>query len=124
MRETRAYKQLLKHCFVNSYTVSLNIASDVFLIADTCGQRKMFADASEPETLSPSHDSLTSSDGDSESGGDRIVNGVPSSLGRWPWQGVLEYNTQIGGCAAVLLDSRWAVTAAHCVRGYALLFAR
>jgi len=76
----------------------------------------MFADASEPETLTSS-DAMTSLGGDSESGAARIVNGVPSSLGRWPWQGVLQYNTQIGGCAAVLLDARWAVTAAHCVRG-------
>lgn len=67
----------------------------------------MFADASE---------TMTSTLGQAESES-RIVNGVPASLGRWPWQGVLQYNMQIGGCGAVLLAPRWAVTAAHCVRG-------
>jgi secreted trypsin-like serine protease len=65
----------------------------------------MFADSSE---------SFTS---DLLFGAERIVNGVPASLGRWPWQGILQYGTSIGGCGAVLIDNMWAITAAHCVRG-------
>ena len=44
-----------------------------------------------------------------------IVNGQASSLGRWPWQGVLQYDDVIGGCGAVLIDQKWALTASHCV---------
>ena len=44
-----------------------------------------------------------------------IVGGSPASLGRWPWQGVLQYDDVIGGCGAVLIDPRWALTASHCV---------
>lgn len=79
-----------------------------------CGQRRMFADASEPApgVTAPAAAGHTRNGGD-----ERIVNGVPASLGRWPWQGVMQYNSGIGGCAGVLIDSRWVVTAAHCVRG-------
>ena len=44
-----------------------------------------------------------------------IVGGSPASLGRWPWQGVLQFDDVIGGCGAVLIDARWALTASHCV---------
>ena len=44
-----------------------------------------------------------------------IVGGTPASLGRWPWQGVLQWDNVIGGCGAVLIDTQWALTAAHCV---------
>jgi len=36
--------------------------------------------------------------------------------GKYPWIAVFKHkNNYIGGCAAVLISSRWAVTAAHCV---------
>lgn len=50
----------------------------------------------------------------------RIVGGRPSPIGRWPWQGVLQYGQTIGGCGAVLLDPHWGITAAHCLQPYVL----
>ena len=46
-----------------------------------------------------------------------IVGGDPATVGRWPWQGVLQYSSTIGGCGGVLIDEGWALTAAHCVWG-------
>ena len=49
-----------------------------------------------------------------------IVGGEAATVGRWPWQGVLQYSNTIGGCGGVLIDEKWALTAAHCVWGYAV----
>ena len=47
-----------------------------------------------------------------------IVGGEAAAVGWWPWQGVLQYGNTIGGCGATLIDTEWAITAAHCVWGY------
>ena len=46
--------------------------------------------------------------------GGRIIGGDPAPTGYWPWICSL----QIDGnhyCGCVLIDDRWALTAAHCV---------
>ena len=77
------------------------------MLSATCGQRKVFEDlatsAKLPQFAPPSV---------------QIVNGNPVPAGWWPWQGVHQYSSSIGGCAAVIFDPSWAITAAHCVRGY------
>lgn len=44
----------------------------------------------------------------------RIFGGQTAAVGHWPWQVSLKYN---GGhtCGGSLINSRWIVTAAHCV---------
>ena len=78
----------------------------VKLFKGTCGIIKMFPD----ESISSLHVEAQSADAAA-----RIVGGSPASLGRWPWQGVLQWDNVIGGCGAVLIDRGWALTAAHCV---------
>lgn len=49
----------------------------------------------------------------------RIVNGVDSGRGEWPWQASLHYETSRGSfshiCGGSLINNNWVVTAAHCV---------
>ncbi|XP_061175620.1 elastase-1-like [Saccostrea echinata] len=49
----------------------------------------------------------------------RIVNGVDSGQGDWPWQASLHYETSRGSfshiCGGSLIDTNWVLTAAHCV---------
>ncbi|XP_072175569.1 uncharacterized protein [Diadema setosum] len=49
---------------------------------------------------------------------DRIVGGVDSSLGEWPWIGSLRRGTSIHQCGASLINEEWAITAAHCVGAF------
>jgi len=49
-------------------------------------------------------------------GQDYIVQGDDVPRGKYPWIAVYKHKNNIGGCAAVLISSRWAVTAAHCIR--------
>ena len=51
----------------------------------------------------------------------RIVSGLQSSVGAWPWVAALGYLEQQSGdiyylCGASLVTRRHLVTAAHCVR--------
>ena len=78
---------------------SLHSSTSLVSVGEDCGQMKMFDDVSYDGSSSVPY----------------IVGGSPSSLGRWPWQGVLQYDDVIGGCGAVLIDPRWALTASHCV---------
>ncbi|CAH1775264.1 unnamed protein product [Owenia fusiformis] len=45
-----------------------------------------------------------------------IVGGRPASLGRWPWMISLRYR-EGHACGANLISPKWAITAAHCLRG-------
>ncbi|XP_012350348.1 serine proteinase stubble [Apis florea] len=48
----------------------------------------------------------------------RIVGGIRSSFGKWPWQISLRQwrtSTYLHKCGAALLNENWAITAAHCV---------
>ncbi|XP_028826444.1 transmembrane protease serine 5 isoform X2 [Denticeps clupeoides] len=44
----------------------------------------------------------------------RIVGGAEATLGRWPWQVGLYYNTR-HTCGGSIITSQWIATAAHCV---------
>merc|ERR1719507_2029527 len=45
----------------------------------------------------------------------RVIGGVETSAGVYPWIAALSYNGQLGRCSATLISSNWAITAAHCV---------
>jgi len=44
-----------------------------------------------------------------------IVGGVNATLGKFPYQGL--FDTEKGFCGCSLLNSKWAITAAHCTYG-------
>ncbi|XP_072023771.1 testisin-like [Amphiura filiformis] len=44
----------------------------------------------------------------------RILGGIDAELGHWPWIGSLQSDSG-HQCGVTLINSRWAVTAAHCV---------
>lgn len=44
----------------------------------------------------------------------RVVGGIPSNPGAWPWLIAL-YQDGIFHCGGVILSDSWVLTAAHCV---------
>ena len=55
-----------------------------------------------------------------ENNSPRIVGGVPAAMGEFPYQCFLRGLNQDGvqfNCGCSLLNSNWAVTAAHCTEG-------
>lgn len=44
----------------------------------------------------------------------RVIGGTVANAGSWPWQIGMYYNGRFG-CGGSLVNSRWVVTAAHCV---------
>merc|ERR1712223_1448108 len=45
----------------------------------------------------------------------RVIGGVETAAGVYPWIAALSYGGDLGGCSATLVSSTWAVTAAHCI---------
>merc|ERR1712088_1058789 len=45
----------------------------------------------------------------------RVIGGVETAAGVYPWIAALSYNGDIGGCSGTLISSKWAITAAHCI---------
>lgn len=53
-------------------------------------------------------------------GGDRIHGGTATDIDEFPWVALLEYTTKKGKnfyCGGVLINNRYVLTAAHCVKG-------
>eukprot|EP00057_Strongylocentrotus_purpuratus_P011161 XP_011665635.1 PREDICTED: uncharacterized protein LOC585547 isoform X4 [Strongylocentrotus purpuratus] len=48
----------------------------------------------------------------------RIIGGSPTQLGDWPWMVSLRDRSNVHRCAAVVINSTTAVTAAHCVKKF------
>lgn len=51
---------------------------------------------------------------------EKIINGEEASLGEYPWIAAMEYQTDAGlrvWCGGTLINDRYVVTAAHCVKG-------
>jgi len=44
----------------------------------------------------------------------RIVGGIVSQRGEWPWQAALFLNGSQHRCGGALIKPSWVVTAAHC----------
>ena len=109
---SRCQRQLVKyltdkchvHVFVSSYVwcysslINSSFNAALYVYDAVCGQR------------SPNINNI----------GPYIINGQWAARGAWPWQIMLKLN---GGfiCGGVVLNSRWILTAAHCVE-YVLLF--
>jgi len=45
----------------------------------------------------------------------RVIGGVETAAGVYPWIAALSYGSSLGGCSATLVSSKWAITAAHCI---------
>ncbi|XP_038052119.1 uncharacterized protein LOC119724891 [Patiria miniata] len=45
----------------------------------------------------------------------RIINGAESHIANWPWIASMRWPGGYHGCAATLITTQWALTAAHCV---------
>nr|XP_054763584.1 uncharacterized protein LOC129270209 [Lytechinus pictus] len=45
----------------------------------------------------------------------RIIGGSPTQLGDWPWMVSLRDRSNVHRCAAVIINSNTAITAAHCI---------
>merc|ERR1719507_215155 len=45
----------------------------------------------------------------------RVIGGVETAAGVYPWIAALSYGSSLGGCSATLVSSNWAITAAHCI---------
>jgi hypothetical protein len=45
----------------------------------------------------------------------RVIGGVETAAGVYPWIAALSYNGDLGGCSGTLISSNWAITAAHCI---------
>jgi len=72
----------------------------------------VFAVCMSPVTGESDEECVCGVEGNTGGGGGQ--DGVPRS--KYPWVAVFKHkNTSIGGCGAVLISSRWAVTAAHCL---------
>lgn len=92
------------------------IASFIFFAVPlTCGQRHLLFDrkklktyrndlGTESDAVQPDTDGILSK---------RIVGGIDSAEGAWPWQVALLFKGK-QHCAGALVTSEWVVTAAHC----------
>lgn len=46
----------------------------------------------------------------------RVISGVNSKRGLWPWQAAIYKNRLTFGCGGTLINSNWVLSAAHCFR--------
>ncbi|GLV44848.1 Beta-alanine transporter [Carabus blaptoides fortunei] len=53
--------------------------------------------------------------------GERIIGGAPATLGQFPYMAEIQLRGK-HQCGATIYNKRWIITAAHCVRGYVILF--
>ena len=57
--------------------------------------------------------------GERRPGETKIVGGKQTEIGEYPWMAALMYNS-FHFCGGSLVNDRWVVTAAHCVKRYKL----